>query len=105
MDVVSVGARWHRGGESSTRPLRWRHEQADEQSAPAHRRETRVRRSRQLQTDDDYAVARSFERAQIRGYQGESTVEDAPVSRSPHPSPIYHEGNGGRSGSHPCVPP
>jgi hypothetical protein len=41
-------------------------------------RVTRARRSRQLQTDDDYAVG-TQRVSTIRGYQVESIVEDAPV--------------------------
>lgn len=89
MDGVGADARWHRGGESSTPPLRWRHALADGQPSLAHGRETRVCRSRQLQTDDDYAVARSHKRAQTRGYQDESTVEDAPCSASPRSSLLF----------------
>ena len=96
MDLVSAGARWHRGGESSTPPLRWRHEWTDGQPSPARARETRVCRSRQLQTDDDYAVERSLERAKTRGYQVESTVEEAPSPRSPSSSlPSVMKGRGG----------
>ncbi len=90
-DAVRVNAFWHRGGESSTPPLRWRSGWTD--SGLVRLRGTRVRRSRQLQTEDDYAVARSMERSQIRGYQGESTVEDARIVCSQRSaSHFYHEG-------------
>jgi len=106
MNLVSAGAWWHRGGESSTPPLRWRRELAGGQPAPARVRETRVCRSRQLQTDDDYAVERSLERAKTRGYQVESTVEEAPSPRSPSSSPSVMRAGlavGSRTGAPPLT--
>src|SRR5712692_4947597 len=106
MDSMSAGAWWHRGGEYSTQPLRWRHELADGQPSPVRVRGTRVCRSRQLQTDDDYAVERSHERAQTRGYQVESTVEEAPSPRSSSSSSLLaFEGTGVAAGSQPSVLP